>query len=96
MKRILEAFKISSYLAIKLEAALSSSRVRFNRICKNYALRILQISKNHPLRMRVSTSYSLYSSEIELDWDKYKDWNETEIINQNLRRKRKKLKIFIF
>jgi hypothetical protein len=44
--------------------------------------------------MRVSTSYSSYSSEIELDWDKYKDWNETEATNQNLRRKRKKSKIF--
>ena len=44
--------------------------------------------------MRVSTSYSPYSFGIELDWNKYKDWNETEVINQNLARKRKKSKIF--
>ena len=63
-------------MAIKLEAAIISSKARFDRICKNYALRIMQISKNHSIRLRVSTSFSSYNNEAELDWNKYLDWNE--------------------
>jgi len=61
---------------MKLEAAIISSKARFDRICKNYALRIMQISKNHSIRLRVSTSFSSYNNGAELDWNKYLDWNE--------------------
>src|SRR6266496_1195882 len=71
LRKILEAFKNSSSMAMKLEAAISSSKVRFNRICKNYALRIMQISKNHPIRIRVSSSFPPYNNEAELNWKKY-------------------------
>ena len=57
-------------MTIKIEAAISLLKVRFNRICKNYALRIMQISKNHLIRIRVSSSFSLYNNEAELDWEK--------------------------
>ena len=73
LKKILEAFKTSSYMIMKLEAAIISFRSRFNRIWKNYILRIMQISKNHSIRLRVSASYSSYNNEVELDWDKYLD-----------------------
>src|SRR6266487_320073 len=49
---------------------------QFGGICKNYALRIMQIPKNHPIRLRVSTSFPPYNNEAELDWNKYLDWNE--------------------
>src|SRR5947199_295980 len=106
LKKILEAFKISLYMTMKLEAAIISSRARFNRLCKNYALRIMQIPKNHPIRLRISASYSSYNNENELDWEKYLDWNEknqaivTEIAEtssnseseQRHRKKRRKVK----
>src|SRR6266496_6624848 len=76
LRKILGAFKNSLSMTIKLEAAISSSKVRFNRICKNYALRIMQISKNHPIRLRVSSSFPPYNNGAELDWEKYLDWNE--------------------
>src|SRR6266487_528415 len=76
LRKILEVFKISFYMTMKLKAAIISSRARFNRICKNYALRIMQILKNHSIRLRVSASYSSYNNEAELDWEKYLDWNE--------------------
>ena len=63
---------------MKIEASISSSKVRFNRICKNYALRILQMHERHPIRLRVSSSFSPFSNEIELDWSQFLDWNETE------------------
>ena len=67
LRKILEAFKNSLSIVIELEAAISSSKVKFNRICKNYALRIMQISKNHSIRLRVSSSFPLYNNEAELD-----------------------------
>src|SRR5438034_5074177 len=72
LKKILEAFKTSLYMIMKLEAAIISSKTRFDRICKNYILRIMQISKNHSIRLRVSTSFSSYNNEAELDWNKYR------------------------
>src|SRR5947207_8119168 len=76
LKKILEAFKTSFYMTMKLEAAIISLKARFDTICKNYALRIMQISKNHPIRLRVSTSFPSYDNGAELDWNKYLDWNE--------------------
>src|SRR5436189_5242119 len=90
-------------MIIELEAAIISSRARFNRLCKNYALRIMQIPKNHSIRLRVSASFSLYNNEADLDWEKYLDWNEknqaveTEIAeissnSESEQRHRKKIK----
>src|SRR5438552_806337 len=90
----------------ELEAAIPPPKVRFNRICKNYALRIMQIPKNHPIRLRVSSSFPPYNNGAELDWEKYLDWNEknqsietetAEIsseseFEQRHRRKRRKVK----
>ncbi len=106
LRKILGAFKTSPYMAMELEAAIIPPRVRFNRLCKNYALRIMQIPKNHPIRLRVSASYPSYNNGAELDWEKYLDWNEknqaivTEIAEtssnseskQRHRRKRRKVK----
>ena len=93
-------------MAMKLEAAIPPPKVRFNRICKNYALRIMQIPKNHPIRLRVSSSFPPYNNGAELDWEKYLDWNENnqsveaEIAELNIdsdsenrhRKKRRKIK----
>ena len=63
---------------MEIEASLPSSKVRFNKICKNYALRILKMHENHPIRLRVSFSFPLFSNKIELDWTQFLDWNEME------------------
>jgi len=76
LRKILGAFKTSPYMAMELEAAIISPKARFNRICKNYALRIMQIPKNHSIRLRVSASFPSYNNEAELNWEKYLDWNE--------------------
>ncbi len=61
-------------MIIKLEAAILLFKVRFNRVCKNYTLKILQVSKNYLFRLRVLFSFPLYNNESDLDWDKYLDW----------------------
>jgi hypothetical protein len=52
---------------MKLKSVIPSPNIRFNKICQNYALRILQIPKNHPIRLRVSTSFPSYNVGAELD-----------------------------
>jgi len=93
-------------MIMKLKAAIIFLRVRFNRICKNYILKIIQILKNHLIKLRVSASFSSYNNEAELNWEKYLDWNEknqaieakiTKISSnseseQKHRRKRRKIK----
>ena len=78
LRKILDTFKTSSISVMEIEASISSSKVRFNRICKNYALRILQMHERHPIRLRVSSSFPPFSNEIELDWSQFLDWNEIE------------------
>src|SRR5436190_19509286 len=78
LRRILGAFKTSPIITMELEAAIPPPKVRFQKICMNYSLRIMQLFKNHPIRTRVSTSFPPYNNGNELDWDKYLDWNEKE------------------
>src|SRR5690349_4209174 len=80
IRKILEAFKTSPIMTMELKAAISPLKVKFNKICQNYALKILQMPENHSIRLRVSSSFPPYSSGTELDWEKFKDWNEK---NQN-------------
>ena len=61
---------------MELEAAIPPPKIRFNKICMNYSLKIMQLFKNHPIRTRVSTSFPSYNNGNKLDWDKYLDWNE--------------------
>ena len=67
LRKILGAFKSSPASAMEIEASLPPPKVRFNKICKNYALRILQMHENHPIRQRVSSSFPSYTNGIELD-----------------------------
>ena len=83
LRKILGAFKNSPCMAIELEAAIPPPKVRFNRICKNYTLRIMQIPKNYLIRLRVSSSFPPYNNRAELNWEKYLDWNEKKSIYKN-------------
>ena len=61
---------------MKLKAVIFLFKIKFNKIYMNYLLKIMQLFKNHPIRTRVSTSFSSYNNDNELDWDKYFNWNE--------------------
>ena len=81
LRKMLGAFKTSLINAMELEASIPPPKVRFERICKNYAWRTLQMHENHPIRLRVSSSFPPYSNGMELDWEQFQDWNEREIEN---------------
>src|SRR5436189_5331404 len=78
LRKMLGAFKTSPINAMELEASISPPKVRFERICKNYAWRTLQMHENHPIKLRVSSSFPPHSNEIELGWKQFQDWNEIE------------------
>ena len=67
LRKILEAFKTFPIMTMELKAAILSSKIRFNKICMNYSLRIMQLFKNHPIKTRVSTSFPPYNNNNELD-----------------------------
>ena len=58
-------------MAMELEAAIPPPKVKFNKICINYSLKIMQLFKNHSIRTRVSTNFPSYNNDNELNWDKY-------------------------
>ena len=67
LRKILEVFKTSPVSAMKIEAFLPLSRIKFNKICKNYALRILQMHDKHLIRLKISSGFSSYINKIELN-----------------------------
>lgn len=76
LRKILGVFKTSPIKAMEIEAAIPPPIIRFKKLCANYALRILKIDSEHPIRKRISDSFPPYEDGIELDWNKYLDWNE--------------------
>src|SRR5436190_14319803 len=81
LRKMLDAFKTFPINVMELEASIPPPKVRFERICKNYAWRTLQMHENHLIRLRVSSSFLSYSNGMELDWEQFQDWNEREIEN---------------
>ena len=88
LRKILGAFKTFPIMAMELEAAIPPPKIRFDKICMNYSLRIMQLFKNHLIRTRISTSFPPYNNDSELNWNKYLNWNENnkdiEIVKLNL------------
>ena len=90
---------------MEIEASLPPPKVRFNKICKNYALRILKMHENHSIKLRVLFSFPFFLNEIELDWTQFLNWNEIKndsnhiLVNSNFKlplesiRRRKRRKI---
>jgi hypothetical protein len=74
LKKGLRAFKPLFIAAIEIEASILSVRIRFEKICQNYAYRTLLLGQNHPIRKRVPESF-LFSinEETGINWDRYLD-----------------------
>src|SRR5205809_5166968 len=107
LRKILEAFRTSPIAAMEIEAGIASVSVRFEKLCKNYALRILQMQNSHPVKQRVSFN-SPFSSEnnginlAKIDNYQLANWNqdisysesetEPEFHSQRTRKTRRKKK----
>jgi len=53
---------------MEIEASILPVRIRFEKICQNYAYRTLLLGPNHPIRERVPESFPFSTNEeIELN-----------------------------
>ncbi len=65
---------------MKIEVAICPFIVRFQKTCRLYALRIACMTENHPIRQQTPITFPLeYQTGIDLDKNKFLDWNETSI-----------------
>jgi len=82
LRKVLGAFKTSPITAIKVEASILPVKIRFEKICQNYAYRALLLGQNHPIRKRIPESFPFsINEETEINWNKYLDWNQRDQLN---------------
>ena len=62
LRKILGAFRTSPIAAMEIEAGIALVEVRFEKLYKNYALRILQMQDTNPVKIRTPLN-SPFSSE---------------------------------
>ncbi len=60
LRKTLKAFQTSLIKVMQIEAEISSVKVRLDQKCKNYAIRIVELSKKHSTR---KWTFILYSSQ---------------------------------
>ena len=58
LRKILRAFRTSLIEAMQIEAEIPSVKVRLDQKCKNYAIRIVELSEKHSTRKQTFISYS--------------------------------------
>jgi len=81
LRKILEAFRILSIVAIKIDAKLPLTNLQLQQKCDKYAIRLAMLAKNYLIKMRISSSFiSQYSTKTEINKKKYLDWNENKSI----------------
>src|SRR6266498_2537111 len=88
LQTMLGAFKISPTKAMEIEAVVSLSRVRFEKTCYNYAIRIMQMNSMHPIIERVPEDFPPFIGKAEFDSAKFLKWNDLihpETDNENER-----------
>src|SRR6266498_2218420 len=88
LRTILGAFKTSPIKAMEIKAAVPSPRIRFEKTCYNYTIRIIQMNSMHPIIERVPEDFPLFIGKAEFDSAKFLKWNNLihpETDNENER-----------
>ena len=67
LRKILEAFKISFILAIKIEANVLLTRSRLNRKIRAYTARIITLAEQHFIRLRILNTFLKLESELDIE-----------------------------
>ncbi len=78
--KILRAFRTSLIEVMQIEAEISSVKVWLDQKCKNYAIKIVELSKKHSTRKQTLILYSSqYTIELNLNLNttNYLNWNES-------------------
>jgi ribonuclease HI len=106
LRKILGAFRTSPVSAMEIEAGILPVEVRFEKLCKNYALRILYMHESHPVKQRIPakspfseekginlTELNLKSSCELANWNQSLSYLESESESEHFSQRKKKSKI---
>ncbi len=88
LRTILGAFKTSLTKVMEIEAVIPPPRIRFEKTCYNYTVRIIQMNLMHPIIERVPEDFPLFIGKAEFDSAKFLKWNDLihpETDNENER-----------
>jgi hypothetical protein len=80
LKKILEAFRISSIVVMKIEANLKSINIRLDQKNQKLGLKMLKMKKNHSTKLKIS-NFSLENwNETRNDQsNEFSEWNQDEL-----------------
>ncbi len=68
LRKILKAFWTLFIDVMQIEVEISSMKVQLNQKCKNYAIKVVELSEKHSIRKRMLISYSSqYATELNLN-----------------------------
>ncbi len=73
---------------MEIEVAISPPRIRFEKTCYNYVIRIMQMNLMHLIIERVPEDFPLFIEKTEFDSAKFLKWNDLihpETDNENER-----------
>ena len=71
LRTILGAFKTSPIKAMEIETAVPPPRIRFEKTCYNYTIRIIQINSIHPIIERIPEDFPPFIKKTEFDSAKF-------------------------
>jgi len=75
LRTILGAFKISLIKVMEIEAAVPPSRIRFEKTCYNYIIRIIQMNSMYLIIERVPEDFPPFIGKAEFNSAKFLKWN---------------------
>ena len=61
---------------MEIEAAVPPPRIRFEKTCYNYVIRIMQMNLMYPIIERVPEDFLLFIGKVEFDSVKFLKWND--------------------
>jgi ribonuclease HI len=80
LRKILEAFRISSVVVIKIEANLKSINIRLNQKNQKLDLRMLKMKKNHSIRSKISNfSLENWNETLSEQSREFSEWNQDDL-----------------
>ena len=85
LRKMLGAFKTSPIAAMEVEAGILPTAVRFEKLCKNYALKILQMQDSHPVKRRVpaNSPFNQIDGVNMSELNSYLNINSADLANWN-------------
>jgi ribonuclease HI len=80
LKKILEAFQISSIAVMKIETSLKLINNRLNQKNRKLELRMLKMKKNHSIRLKIlNFSLKNWNETLNKQLREFSDWNQDEL-----------------